>query len=378
MHGVVLGGHLIRNVRRGGDQVETELAFQTLRDDLHVQQAEEPASEAEAQRHRRLGLVDERGVVELELVERVAQFGELGVVDREETRVHHGLGVAIAGQRLGCRADGGGHGVADLGLADVLRAGDDVADLAGAERLGGGHVGADDANLDGLVRHADAHHVHLLTRLELTVLHTDIGDDAAVRVVHRVEDQRTRRRLRVAVRSGNLHDDVVEQIGDAFAGLARHAQHVTRLASDQSRDLLRVLVRLGTGQVNLVEHGDDGQIMVDGHVQVGQRLRLDALRRVDEQHRALACGQRARHLIREIHVAGGVDHAERVLGALEGPRHAHGLRFDGDAALLLDVHAVEEAVTHLALRNDAAQLQDAVGHRGLAVVDVCDDAEIPD
>ena len=89
-------------------------------------------------------------------------------------------------------------------------------------------------------------------------------------------------------------------------------------------------------------------------------------------------GQRARHLIREIHVAGGVDHAERVLGALEGPRHAHGLRFDGDAALLLDVHAVEEAVTHLALRNDAAQLQDAVGHRGLAVVDVCDDAEIPD
>jgi len=171
---------------------------------------------------------------------------------------------------------------------------------------------------------------------------------------------------------------VVEQIGDAFAGLARHAQHVARLASDQSRDLLRVLVRLGTGQVDLVEHGDDGQIVVDGHVQVGQRLRLDALRRVDEQHRALACGQRARHLIREIHVAGGVDHAERVLGALEGPRHAHGLRFDGDATLLLDVHAVEEAVTHLALRNDAAQLQDAVGHRGLAVVDVRDDAEIPD
>ncbi len=78
-----------------------------------------------------------------------------------------------------------------------------------------------------------------------------------------------------------------------------------------------MLVGLGAGQVDLVEHGDDGQIMVDGHVQVGQRLRLDALRGVDEQHRALACGQRAGHLIREVHMAGGIDHAERVFGAVE-------------------------------------------------------------
>ncbi len=61
-------------------------------------------------------------------------------------------------------------------------------------------------------------------------------------------------------------------------------------------------------------------------------------------------------------MARGVDHAECVFGAVEGPRYAHGLGFDGDAAFLFDVHAVEEAVAHLTLGHDAAQLQDAVRH----------------
>ena len=116
--------------------------------------------------------------------------------------------------------------------------------------------------------------------------------------------------------------------------------------------------------------------MVDGHIQIGQGLRLDALGGVDEQHRAFAGGQCAGHLIGEVHVAGGVDHTERIFGAVKGPWHAHGLGFDGDATLLLDIHTVEEAIAHLSLWHNAAQLQDAVGHGRLAVVDVCDDTEV--
>ena len=44
--------------------VEVVLALEPLLDDLHVQQAEEAAAEAEAERLRGLGLEDERGVVE--------------------------------------------------------------------------------------------------------------------------------------------------------------------------------------------------------------------------------------------------------------------------------------------------------------------------
>jgi hypothetical protein len=57
-----------------------------------VQQPEEAAPEPEAQRHRGLRLVDERGVVELELVEGLAQVGVVRAVQREEPEKTIGLG----------------------------------------------------------------------------------------------------------------------------------------------------------------------------------------------------------------------------------------------------------------------------------------------
>ena len=57
------------------------------------------------------------------------------------------------------------------------------------------------------------------------------------------------------------------------------------------------LVRLRARQVDLVDDRDDLEVVLDREVGVGQRLRLDALRGVDQQQRALARGQRPRHLV---------------------------------------------------------------------------------
>jgi hypothetical protein len=64
-----------------------------------------------------------------------------------------------------------------------------------------------------------------------------------------------------------------------------------------------------------------------------------------------------------------------VLGLVLEP---HGLGFDGDAALALDVHLVEELRARLAFGEGAGALEDAVGQRGFSVVDVGDDGKIPD
>ena len=50
--------------------------------------------------------------------------------------------------------------------------------------------------------------------------------------------------------------------------------------------------------------------------------------------------------------------------------------FDGDAALALQVHGVEDLLVHFARGERAGHFQQAVGERGFAVVDVRDDAEI--
>ena len=59
--------HFVDHGRRARDQVELVLALEPLLHDVHVQQAEEPAAEAEAERRRHLGLVVQRRVIQLEL-----------------------------------------------------------------------------------------------------------------------------------------------------------------------------------------------------------------------------------------------------------------------------------------------------------------------
>ena len=145
-----------------------------------------------------------------------------------------------------------------------------------------------------------------------------------------------------------------------------------------------VQLQLGLGhvarrQVDLVDHRDDLEVVVDGEVGVGHRLRLDALRGVDEQHGALAGGEAARDLVGEVHVAGGVDQVELVgLAVVRRVGDADGL------ALIVMPRSRSRSIlssTWSFMSRDGDRprgFEDAVGQRGLAVVDVRDDAEVAD
>ena len=97
---------LVDDGRRGGDEVEVELALQPLLDDFEMQQAEEAAAEAEAERGGGFHLVGEAGVVEAQLAHGGAQLLELGGVDREQAAEDDRLRRLEAGQRM-WRSGGG-------------------------------------------------------------------------------------------------------------------------------------------------------------------------------------------------------------------------------------------------------------------------------
>ena len=116
-------------------------------------------------------------------------------------------------------------------------------------------------------------------------------------------------------------------------------------------------------------------VVLDAGIDVGEGLRFDALRRVDDQQRAFAGGEAAADLVGEVDVAGRVHQVQLIAVPVE----ADGLRLDGDAALLLDLHVVEDlAVGHLAVGQPAGALDQPVGERRLAVVDMGDDREVAD
>ncbi len=141
----------------------------------------------------------------------------------------------------------------------------------------------------------------------------------------------------------------------------------------------RAALRLGRGQVDLVDHRHDRQVVVHREIGVGECLRLDALGRVHDEDRPLAGRERARHLVGEVHVPGRVDQVQDVVLAVARPvAEGHRPRLDRDAALLLELHVVEHLLVHLARGDRAADLQDPVRERRLAVVDVRDDGEVAD
>ena len=231
------------------------------------------------------------------------------------------------------------------------------------------------------------HVVHAVVRaerdahplLEGAIHHAHARDGAAVPVVERVVDEGAQRGGRVALGRRHLGDDLLEQGGDAQPFLGADEQHVLGPAAEEPHDFGAPLFGLGAGQVDLVEDRDDLEPGLHGEEQVRQRLRLDALRGVNDEDGPLAGGKRPRHLVREVHVPGGVDEVQLVrLAALRRVGHAHGVQLDGDAALALEVQRIEHLGLHLALLEHAGGLDQAVGERRLAVIDVGDDAEVAD
>ena len=59
----------IRDVRHRRDDIHIELAVKALLDNLHMQQPEETAPEAEPECQRRFGFIGQRCVVELQFLE---------------------------------------------------------------------------------------------------------------------------------------------------------------------------------------------------------------------------------------------------------------------------------------------------------------------
>ena len=174
-------------------------------------------------------------------------------------------------------------------------------------------------------------------------------------------------------------DDGFQDLVDADALLGARQHGVARVQADHGFDLLADALGLGRRQIDLVDDRNDFQVVVQRQVGVGQRLRLHALRGVHHQQRAFAGLQAARNFVGEIHVAGRVDQVQLVHVAVVGAVvQADGVGLDGDAALALQVHGVEHLLHHFALRERAGDLEQAVGQRRLAVVDVRDDREIAD
>ena len=192
-----------------------------------------------------------------------------------------------------------------------------------------------------------------------------------------IEDQALHGSVGVALGRRDARDDGLQDLGHAGPVLGRGEDHF--LARDGQHVLQFVHDRLGVRgrEVDLVEDRDEGEVLAHGQMDVGQGLSLDALGRVDDEDRPLAGLEAVTDLVGEVDVPGGVDQVEAVGQAVVRlVLETDGAGLDRDALLALQVHRVQDLAGHLARVDGVGQLQQSIGERRLAVIDVGDDGEV--
>jgi hypothetical protein len=254
-----------------------------------------------------------------------------------------------------------------------------AAHAARTELLTGAHAGREGAHLLDDRTDAVGHQFDGLAGPESAREDAHVADDPLVGVEERIEDQGAGLGVVGPARLRHAAHDGLQDVVNAEAGLAGGEHGVVGRDGEDVLDLPAGLLGPRGRQVDLVDDRDDLEPLVHRERRVGDGLGLDALGSVNQQDGALAGGQRAGDLVGEVDVPRGVDEVEDVLLPVRrGEVHRHRVALDRDALLALEVHRVEQLLLHLALLDGLRMLEQAVGKRRLAVVDVRDDAEVTD
>ena len=338
---------MVGHAGRGGDEVEVELALKPLLDDLHMQQSQKTASEPEAEGFGILGLESERSVVELQLQQGFLEVVVPRAVGGINAGEHHRRDLLVSFERSGRGAVGGSDGVAHGGVRDVLYTCGDISHLTGGKRRYSPHSGGINTDFHHFEGFAGGEHFYPVPRLHRAVDYAHHRYGAAVIVVIAVENESLERRGRISSGRRQFLHYLPQHVVYAYALFRGDERTACRIQPDDVLYLFLHSVNVRGRKVDLVDDGKYLKVVVEREVDVGQRLRFDALRRVHHEQRALARGKRARNLVGEVHVSRSVYEVESVLLSVVIVKEPARLQLYGDAPLLLDVHVVEELVRHI-------------------------------
>ncbi len=345
-----------------------------------MQHAQEPAAETEPQSIRVLWLEEQGRVVEGELFQGIPKIVVIISTDREQTGVHLRLDLLEARQRRRFLGKLLVHdGVAHRRAMDVLDTGHHEADIAGFEDVGVGGFRIEDAHLVGKPGLAGGLDHNPVALAQGSFHHSHERHHPEIVVEPGVDDQGLQRRATIALGGRNFADQVLQHILHAQACLGAATYRILRLNADDVLDFRGDPLRLRLRQVHLVEDRHHLEPLLDRGVAVGHGLGFHALAGINHQQGPFAGVQGARHLVGKVHVSRGIDEVQLVGFTVPGlvvERDTLGL--DGNPALPLQVHGVEDLFGHFTVAQAAADLDKTIRQGGLAVINVGDDGKVTD
>ena len=204
------------------------------------------------------------------------------------------------------------------------------------------------------------------------VHHTEVADNTTIGVEHRVENQSLQGCILVALRGRHTVNNGIQNLLDANTRASRSAQYLALIATEQLHNLVLHLVNHSRLHINLVDYGNDFEVVFEGKVKVGNGLCLNTLRSVNHQQRALTRSNGSRHLIGEVNVSGSVNEVERIGLTIPYILHLDSVALDGDTLLTFEVHIIKHLILQFPLGKGCSLFEESVGQSTLTVVDVGD------
>ena len=173
--------------------------------------------------------------------------------------------------------------IAHLDLFAGLDARDDVAHVACVDPISRHHVKLKHAYLIGVVLHTCIDELDFVALGNRAVDNLIVGDDATEGIEDGVEDKSLQGSFGISYGRWHTLYDGIEDFVDALSRLTTGKEHFVWIYSQQTNDLVLHLFGRSAWQVDLVDHWDDGQVMIDRHVEVADGLRLYSLRSVYDE-----------------------------------------------------------------------------------------------
>ena len=357
--------HVVDHTGVSCDDVHIVFPAQPFLNDLHVEQPEEPATEAEPQRGTGLSLIHKRGIVQLQFCHTELELFVVCRVDGIDPAEHHGLDLLKSGQRLFAGIFHRGDGVPHFRIGGTLDVGDDIAHLTRLQHIGRLHVRLEHTNFLDLAFQTGAEETQPVAPAQAALEDTHVCHHAPVGIVDGVKDQRGSSFLLFPDRRRHRVHDRLQQRMDPLPRLGGNGK---RLLLRDRKDLFQLFTahfHIRRRKVDLVDDGDDRQIVLHCHVHVGNGLRLNALRGIDHQHGTVTGGKRPAHFVSKVHVTRGINQVQLVCFAIiRLILHADRVGLDGDPALLFQIHGIQQLVMdQIPLFDGMSLLHQAVGKR---------------
>ncbi len=230
------------------------------------------------------------------------------------------------------------------------------------------------AAMDTLEHAAAADPAQVVAPGERRDLHPERGVDHGVRRRHALDDRLEERRHPLVRVLLQVADEPPRQPGAVEDREVRLLVGRAQL-EEQVEGVVERLIGIGVRPVDLVEEHDRPEAALQRPHEHVPRLRHRTLVGVHQEERPVDHRQHPLDLPAEVRVPRSVDDVDPVPLPLDRAV----LGADRDAPLALEIARVHDALGHLGpVPEDVRRLEDRVDERGLPVVDMGDDRQVPD